>query len=126
MVQLDKAISDHLGILLGRGFIETGACENAGYGYAERTYPMNHVVLKASCERGLSWFELGCADHPDRLADGSSIRDLLDPPTLGRWNLGMGAAAFVNERWGEVYELLKPFNWPTALLHIEAFARQRA
>jgi len=38
----------------------------------------------------------------------------------------MGAAAFVNERWTQIYEMLKPLNWPTTLLRIEAFARQRA
>jgi len=126
MVELDKAISDHLSVLLRRGFTKSGASENVGYGYAERTYAMDHIVLKANYERGLSSFELGCANHPDRLADGSSFRDLLDPPSLGRWNLGMAAAAFVNEHWTEIYEMLRPLNWPTTLLRIEAFHRQRA
>ena len=126
MIELDQLISGHLGLLLRRGFTETGASENAGYGYTERIYAFDHVALKASYERGLSGFELGCADHADEWIGGSSIRDLLDPPNLGHWNLGMGAAAFVHEHWDQVYEMLKPSNWPTTLRRVDEFARRHA
>lgn len=124
MLQLDKAILDYLSILLERGFTQTSAFENAGYGYAERAYTMDHIMLKATCERGLCGFELGCVNHPEQLIDGSSFRDLLDPPNEGRWNLGMGAAAFINEHWTQIYEMLKPINWPTTLQRIEAIRRR--
>lgn len=121
--QLDDAISKHASILLQRGFVETTQGENVGYGYAERTYVLDHVMLKAIYERGLTFLEVGCALHPERLVEASGFRDLIDPPAQGRWNLGMGAASFLDAEWERIYELLSPPNWMNTRHAIEALRR---
>jgi hypothetical protein len=123
---LDEAVSKYASDLLKRGFTETAHDENAGYGYAERSFVLDHVLLKAVYERGLTYLEVGCSLHPERLVEASGFRDLIDPPAQGRWNLGMGAAAFLNAHWERVYDLLRPSNWMQTRDEIEAFHTARS
>src|SRR5258706_4786066 len=87
--KLDEAISKYASVLLQRGFAATAQDENVGYGYAERVFVLDHVLLKAIYERGLTYIEVGCSLHPERLIEASGFRDLIDPPAQGRWNLGI-------------------------------------
>jgi hypothetical protein len=82
---------------------------------------LDHVIVKATYERGLAYLEIGCALQPERLVDASGFRDLIDPPAQGRWNLGMGAAAFIDAHWERVYDLLRPSNWVQTHQQIAAF-----
>src|SRR3954469_1071756 len=108
---LDAAISKHVSVFLARGFSATTHYENATQGWAERRYVLDHVLLRAVYERGLTYLEVGCAQHPERLVEASGFRDLIDPPAQGRWNLGMAAASFLDAHWERVYDLLQPSNW---------------
>jgi hypothetical protein len=121
--KLDEAISKYASVLLRRGFAATAQDENVGYGYAERVFVLDHVLLKAIYLRGLTYLELGCSREPGRLVEASGFRDLMDPPAQGRWNLGMGAAAFLNAHWERVYDLLRPSNWMQTRQKIEALQR---
>ena len=121
--KLDEAISKYASVLLQRGFAATAHDENVGYGYAERVFVLDHVLLKAVYERGLTYLEVGCAQDPGRLVEASGFRDLIDPPAQGRWNLGIGAAAFLDAHWERVYDLLRPLNWMQTREKIEALQR---
>jgi hypothetical protein len=121
--KLDEAISKYASVLLNRGFAPTSQAENLGYGYAERTYVLDHVLVRAIYERGLTYLEVGCAIQPGRLVEASGFRDLIDPPAQGRWNLGIGAAAFLDAHWDRVYDLVRPPNWMQTRQAIEALHR---
>lgn len=121
--KLDEAISKHASVLLARGFTATAQHENVTQGWAERTYVLDHVVLRAVYEKGLTYLEIGCSLDSDRLVEASGFRDLIDPPAQGRWNLGMGAAAFLDAHWQRVYDLLRPSNWMQTRQRIEALHR---
>ncbi|HYE63918.1 MAG TPA: hypothetical protein VD997_18150 [Phycisphaerales bacterium] len=124
---LDRAISTYTTALLKRGFAPVSQFEDMDRGYAERTYMLDHIVLKAIYERGLAYLEIGCSDEPDRMVEASGFRDLLDPPAQGHWSLGMGgAAAFIDAHWDTVYDLLRPSNWPQARARILGFRRHLA
>jgi hypothetical protein len=118
--QLDDAISKYARDLLRRGFTEISHVEYAGPGYAERVYALDHVLVKAVYERGLTYLEVGCASQPERRIAASAFRDLLDPPAQGRWNMGMAAAEFLNAHWDQVYDLVRPSNWSHTLRRIES------
>src|SRR5438552_8844990 len=120
---LDDAISKYASVLLRRGFAATAQYENVTQGWAERKYVLDHVLLRAVYERGLTYLEVGCALHPERLVEASGFRDLIDPPARGRWNLGMAAAAFLDANWERVYDLLRPSNWSQTRQKIETLQR---
>jgi hypothetical protein len=92
--------------------------------YAAREFVCGSVLLRATNEFGLMDLELGAVESSSSLRSASSFRDILDPPALGQWNLGMGGGAkFVDERWEEVMALLAPGVWPTTVQRINEFSR---
>jgi hypothetical protein len=117
--ELDQAIAQYADGLMRRGFTEAAHSQSVRYGHAERLYVLDHVLLKAVYERGLMYLEVGCASQPDRMIEASRVRDLLEPPAQGHWNLGMAAAEFLNSRWEQVRELVTPSKWPQTLRSIE-------
>lgn len=121
--KLDEAILTYAGALLQRGFKEKAWDGYVGNGYAERVFTLDHVILKAVYDRGLMYLEIGCTHHPERMVEASRFRDLMEPPPQGRWNLGMGAAAFLDANWEQVYDLLRPSNCMQTCLKIEALQR---
>jgi len=121
--KLDAAISEYLVSLIAkRGWVPAGFCEDRG-GFAVRRYICGEVAIKVEYERGLIDLSVGSTRAPESLRSASSIRDLLDPPKSGHWNLGLGAATFVDEHWNDIVQLMSPDRWQSTIRSIDDLYR---
>ncbi|MBA4019435.1 MAG: hypothetical protein C0483_19900 [Pirellula sp.] len=123
LTKLDAAIDENLtSLITNRGWVPSGFCENPS-GYAVRRYTAGDVSIEVEYERGLIDFSVGSIRSRESLRSASFIRDLLDPPRSGRWNLGLGAAIFVDERWDDIVNLMSPDHWHATIRRIDDLYR---
>jgi hypothetical protein len=123
--QLNAAIARYVHeVAERRGWQEFESKQYSNFG-ASRDYHAGNLHLRVMNDRGLVDLEVGAVSQPRSLRSASFYRDLLDPPALGVWNLGIGdQTKFVDDKWDVLQEMLAPDSWQATLDQIDTVSRR--
>jgi len=126
MAILDSAIARFLAPLIEKRKWTPGPTYEENSGHAGREFTCGHVLIRVANDRGLIDLELGSIESNSSPRSASAFRDLLDPPTLRQWNLGLAVAPFIDEHWDEIVTLLAPDKWQATIERIDERSRTLA